>query len=387
LDCGDRGKEWHVVRSSAPNLRRVAAALAVVLALGSAGAAAAFSVEDAQAPNAPIERPAGRFVTTKGTHFALHGKPFRFAGLDFFQGALSHGIASCGPAGGTPPLLATSAAAWNGRVPVLRVWFFQRFVTRDGHRDWRPFDQLVRFAAQNHIRLIPVLADQWSYCEPPFKTASWYRWGYVHRALPGELVPYRRYVRQVVSRYRNSATIMMWELVNEPEISWAPNRPADDPQAFHILYRFTADVSRLIKSEDPHHLVSLGTRGIYPIRNKAGLSAADYARLNRLRTLDACSYHDYSPADVPLPQKAIDAIDECAAIGKPTYAGEVGINARVVGDPIERASDLGAKALAQLDRGASGLLVWNWWPAKVYGPYEVTPGDPALDVLAHAVSG
>jgi mannan endo-1,4-beta-mannosidase len=191
----------------------------------------------------------------------------------------------------------------------------------------------------------------------------------------------------VVERYRQSPTIMMWELVNEPEISWSPTRPADDPEAFRILYHFTRNVSRLIKSVDPNHLVSLGTRGIYPIDNKGGLSAMDFARLARLRTIDACSYHDYTPAEVPLPQKAIDAIDECAGIPKPTYAGEVGINARVVLDPTLRAAALGAKALQQLNAGASGFLVWNWWPGKVYGAFQVTPGDPALDVLAHALSG
>jgi hypothetical protein len=337
---------------------------------------------EARAAHAPKN-----FVGRKGTHFVLDGKPFRFVGLDFFQGALNHGISSCGPAGNTPELLASSAAAWQGRVTVLRVWFFQRFVTFNGHRDWTPFDRLIRFATENHIRLIPVLADQWSYCEPPFKTASWYRGGYVHRALPDESVPYRRFVKEVVKRYHNSPAIMMWELVNEPEISWAPNRPVNDPRAFHILYRFTRNVSRLIKSIDPYHLVSLGTRGIFPIRGKAGLSTRDYARIDALRTIDACSYHDYSAPDVTLPHKAVAAVGACTADHKPTYAGEVGIDARVVSDPVQRAADLGAKMLGQLNGGASGFLVWNWWPAKVYGPYQVTPGDPALEVLSNALLG
>jgi mannan endo-1,4-beta-mannosidase len=375
------------VLSSTANIRRLAAAFVVVAAVCTMGAAAAFSGDSTDSSRPRGGDPSSPFVSTSGTRFLLHGQPFRFAGLDFFQGALPRGIASCGPAGNTPSLLADSAAAWQGRVDVLRVWFFQRFVTQGRHRDWRPFDRLVRFATRNHLRLIPVLADQWSYCEPPFKTASWYAWGYRHRALPGELVQYRRFVRQVVHRYRKAPAIMMWELVNEPEISWGVHQPMNDPRAFRILYRFTADMAGLIKRSDPNHLVSLGTRGIYPIRNKAGLSAADYARINGIHTIDACSYHDYSPAQVPLPQKAIDAIDECSRIGKPTYVGEVGIDSAAVVDPMQRALDLQAKGMQQLSHGASGFLVWNWWPAKVYGPYAVTPGDPVLDLLPPLVHG
>jgi mannan endo-1,4-beta-mannosidase len=75
------------------------------------------------------------------------------------------------------------------------------------------------------------------------------------------------YVRAVVSRtnsitgrpYAEDPAIMSWQLANEPRPGGSdavgrPNLP--------IFYRWVRDTARLIKSIDPHHMVSTGSEGL-----------------------------------------------------------------------------------------------------------------------------
>src|SRR5665811_519020 len=70
-----------------------------------------------------------------------------------------------------------------------------------------------------------------------------------------ETVSSRQWVQEVVSRYKNDPTIAMWQLMNEAEIKTGDSSSSCASTA--DLYNFATDVSGMVKSIDPNHLVNL----------------------------------------------------------------------------------------------------------------------------------
>ncbi|HYM84786.1 MAG TPA: cellulase family glycosylhydrolase [Candidatus Dormibacteraeota bacterium] len=318
----------------------------------------------------PTPRPAPPgFVSVEGTSFILDGAPFRFSGFDIYQ---ANSRVNCGATMGTGPALDRALAAVGPAHRVIRAWFFQYLATTNGRRDWSAFDHTLAVAAAHGVKVIVTLGNQWGSCEAKvseYKWDGWYRSGYRTEILPGSLVPYRRWVAEVVTRYARNPTIAMWQLMNEAEVKIAPSTcgPAADLQAW------AADVAGLVKSLDPDHLLNVGTGG-----DQCGARGSDYAALYALPTVDACEYHDYGHDAEALPGWIARDIAACGALGKPIFAGEVGIKSADAGGVAARASELAAKATAQTAAGSAGFLVWSWHSAPRAGSYEVGPGDPLL---------
>ena len=152
---------------------------------------------------------------------------------------------------------------------------------------------------------------------------------------------YRDFVAEIVNRYRDDPTILAWQLVNEPEVGDCSVVP--EPTAHDLLKSFAADVSGLIKSIDPHHLVSLGTLGT----GQCGAQGGDYEDVMSVPTLDLCEYHDYQPGAMPGDQwNGLQVrLDQCNALHKPLIVGEVGIRPSDVGGTLAaRASTLDGQA-------------------------------------------
>jgi mannan endo-1,4-beta-mannosidase len=97
---------------------------------------------------------------------------------------------------------------------------------------------------------------------PPAEGGSWFTFArYSSRFYKNELAmaAFDEHIRKIVGRvnsltgraYRDDPTIMSWQLANEP-------RGIFRPRAFR---RWVKRAAGLIKSLDPHHLVSLGSEG------------------------------------------------------------------------------------------------------------------------------
>jgi hypothetical protein len=155
------------------------------------------------------------------------------------------------------------------------------------------------------------------------------------------------------------------------------------------------DTSTILKSADPNHLVSLGTIGSGQCG--ANGSPTAYRTLHAAPNIDLCEYHDYGHPTAAMPGDQWNGlqarINDCAAIGKPLFVGELGISPSQVGSLDARASALASKLQAQFAAGVVGELVWNWragsrggsaqvGQAQTQGDgYEVGPGDPLLREL------
>lgn len=344
------------------------------------GVVAILSV--ACAPPAPP--PSGPvFVGRSGSRLTLAGQPWGFVGMNVYN------MSSTGdcwyPMAGTGGLAEAVAASGS---TVVRGWFYQPMVADGGQIDWGVFDDTLARARSAGVRVVVTLADHWAYCESGGEKApSWYETGYAadHAAdwpSPGDPLPltYREYVAAIVARYRDDPTILAWQPVNEPQVCGAGG--AD------TLLSFTDDVTSLIKSLDPNHLVSLGTIG----SGQCGTSMDEYRTLHDLPAVDWCEIHDYyGPTGTTLPGDQWNGVgvrfDQCAAIDKPVVFGEIGIrlDQTAGGTTQERAYAFAEKLDTYRAAGATGALVWDWVDAAhLPDTYGIGPGDPSLGVIGAA---
>ena len=201
----------------------------------------------------PAPQQVSGFVGTSGTRLTLNGSTYRFTGLDVYNAnsrwncsydmvrndALDRALQDMGPGN-----------------EAIRAWFFQRLATTNGQRDWTAFDHTLSVAKAHGVRVIVTLADHWGACEDTgIKTEGWYASGY--RTTVSDVVTYRDFVAQVVNRYRNDPTVLMWQMVNEAEVKNTNGACG----SMSTLRSFAQDIGGLIKSIDSNHIVSLGTMG------------------------------------------------------------------------------------------------------------------------------
>ncbi len=288
----------------------------------------------------------------------LDGEPYLFTGLNVYN-ANSRGWCWYDMVSGS--VLDDSIVAMGPGTKVIRAWFFQTQATTSGVRDWSAFDHTlaVRSDARG-VKVIPTLANQWADCEPSagYKTRTWYETGYT-QPDPGGTVWYRDFVAEIVARYANDPTIMAWQLINEAQVKDSEGGGCST-NAATILRNWASDVSGLVKSIDPDHLVSIGTIGT----GQCGASTSEYQTLHTLSTVDLCEFHDYGSPLVPIPGDIWNGmqvrLNQCAALDKPLFVGETGIIPNTVGGTLQaRADAFEAKFDAQLAAGVVGELVWT----------------------------
>lgn len=334
---------------------------------------------------APASASHDAFVQRSGTELTLDGAPWRFTGVNIYNAN------SDGWCGHSLDVTGGVERAFDELGPgqrVVRAWFFQPLALSEDlqARDWTRFDRTVQAARERGIKLIATLSDHWGECGAKVagngtKDAAWYSTGYTG-VDPGMLTSYRDYVAEVVARYSNEPAIAMWQLMNEAETKDLATGDCT-PDGHLILRDFAADVSGLVKSLDPNHLVSLGTMG----GPQCGPHRDFYGVVHDVATIDVCEYHDYSP-DETMPtfvygdgydNGLATRIDACHALGKPIFVGESGIP-RSTG-LAARAEMFAAKRAAQFAAGVVGYLAWDFSQIPLDGTYDIRPGDPALHAL------
>lgn len=325
-----------------------------------------------------------QYVKQSGTTLTLGGQPYTFAGINIYMAA------SGGKCGGTINLPQVLSLLPNGIV--FRLWAFQNFFVNSGAFDTTQFDNALSAAAAHNDKIIPVLYNQYNYCEAQTKTLSWYRTGYLTTVNSGELYSYEWYAAKMAHKYANNPTIAMWQLVNEGEAVNADGT-CTESAALTALRYLAAAVGDVVHWYDPNHLVSLGTVAGYSGAGYqwGGAQNNDYQTLKGTIGINVCDYHDYGyptyPLGNPNAPNLTSALQMCHAVGKPLMVGEAGIYAT---DPTQlpaRASEFQAKFSAQLQAGSVGDLIWCWANSATYtlpaaDPDYSVPGHPSLSILA-----
>lgn len=331
-----------------------------------------------------LDNPKVQFVSSDGVDLLVDGQAYKFTGLNVYMAA-SHG--TCG---GSTSL----QQAFTGlpRGSVIRFWAFQSFFVSKGKFDWTPFDRVLAIASAYGLRVIPVLANQHEYCDGSVKDLSWYQSGYESVVWSGDIVPYKKYVAEVVSRYRSNATVAMWQFVNEAE---APNIDGicDETAASDALKAFSTTLGKIVRRIDSNHLMSLGALAGFSGTGSqyCGTANDNYGELMASDGNDVCDYHDYGFPANPLGRaeapNLLSAMSACHAVGRPMMVGETGIYAGTEAMLGERAAQFGAKFAAQMSAGVVGELVWCWVNNPQYvipnadPNFGVFPGDPSIAAL------
>jgi endo-1,4-beta-mannosidase len=326
--------------------------------LGTAAGVAALSM-GGRLPALAVSTPSNKVVRS-GTDLLLNGKPHRMVGFDIWPAAINSGW-------NRPPNFEYALnyghrlKRWLEQIHdtapdlnTVRVWFFQQFAVRDGARDWSAIEKVLRVCDSEGFKVIATLEDGWGYEGTGDKDAAWFASGYKSAVLPHETVPYKHWVREIVTQYAADPRIAVWELVNELDLLVS----ASD------LTGFISDVSGMIKTIDSHTPVGTGEAGT--------LTSTQY----RIPTLDVASYHYYSVYKATNFQGTASL---AYAAGLPTYIGEMGIPASV--GLSARASTMSTLLPTVFaTKGMAGFVMWQY--AESGGDqFNVKAGDPVLPIL------
>jgi len=322
------------------------------------------------AASAEPAKPSG-FVTVKGRHFELEGKPYYFAGANLWYGMY---LGSPGPTGDRARLLRELDQLAAQGVKNLRVLAIseastlKRAVTpavlqAPGRTDdtlWQGLDFLLAEMAARDMKAVLYLNNFWQWSGGMSQYVAWFNGkpvvdpdvtGDWNTFMDNSAAFYRdaraqEAFRGVVARligrrntingraYDADPTIMSWQLANEP-------RPGSDAHAaphFEVFVKWVDDTAGFIKRLAPKQLVSTGNEGWMGTAGSKPL----FTRAHASKHVDYLTFHMWAPNWQWFnPKKAAatyeDAwkkmqdyldwhIDAANQLGKPIVLEEFGIN-------------------------------------------------------------
>ena len=300
-------------------------------------------------------------LSRRGRQLYYHGKPYQSVGVNAF------GMAGCETG---KPYGDEQMDAFFGSLRPLgltRAWAFQA-------QGIAGVERMVHWAEVHDQLLILSFTDGRGYCgeadgraggEGSGKTENWYKTGYKQKYIP--------WLETVVTRFKDSKAIGMWELINEPG-------EATDT----VMRAFFDDAAAHVKAIDKVHLVLSGSQAEYVH------GTSDYAYVHGGPNIDVASLHeydyDYNNGHTIVSPHLKPTLDAMRTLDKPLIVSEVGIDGSRGGNctSLDTRRDAFQKKfdayLAQ--DGVVGVLIWSWVPVERSGcAYEMSPNDPTMTLL------
>ncbi|KAL5361223.1 putative mannan endo-1,4-beta-mannosidase C [Aspergillus floccosus] len=260
------------------------------------------------------------FVTTSGAKFQLDGKDFYFAGSNAYyfpfndnQTDVELGLTAAKQAGLTvfrtwgfndknATYIEGGLPAYGGEGAGKTEIVFQRWANGTSTIDLEPFDKVVNAARNTGMKLVVALTNNWAdYGGMDVYTVN--LGGQYHDdfyRLPAIKNAYKRYVKEMVTRYRDSPAIMAWELANEPRCGadGVRNLPRSaDGCSPELITAWIDEMSTYIKKLDPHHLVTWGGEGGFNHESDDwaynGADGGDFDKELSLPNIDFGVFHSY----------------------------------------------------------------------------------------------
>lgn len=271
---------------------------AAAVGLGATGATLASSL-------APVTALADEhkpdFVGRRGSNFTLRDDVFYFAGTNnYYLHYTSHFMIDN---------VLNDAVAMG--LPVIRLWGFLDGAPSNGfvmqptpgvypEAGYEAFDYTVWKAGQLGLKLVVALTNNWDNFGGMDQYVTWFGGTSHDEFYTNDRIKdaYKQYVRHFIHRRNRytrramleDATIMTWELANEP-------RCQSDPTG-NTLVNWAHEMSSFIKDMDRRHLVAVGDEGFYNDPGSTdytydGGSGVDWKRLVALPTIDYGTMHLY----------------------------------------------------------------------------------------------
>ena len=239
----------------------------------------------------PLLVPAQDFVQVSGQQFQINGKPYYFLGTNFWYGM---NLASKGPGGNRERLLKELDTLKAIGINNLRIiaasegpddqpWrMLPTLMKRPGEYDENLLDGLdflLSEMAKREMYAVVMLNNFWPWSggmaqyvnwfsrkpipyPPPAKNGNWWKFmRYASKFYSNSKAKqaFRNHISFIINRkntytdklYKDDPTIMAWQLANEP-------RGVLKAKAMN---RWISATAAFIKTQDPQHLVSLGSEG------------------------------------------------------------------------------------------------------------------------------
>ena len=234
------------------------------------------------------------FVTVKGRHFELDGKPYYFAGTNLWYGMYLGSPGATGDRARLAKELDQLAAQGVRNLRVLAISeasTLKRAVTPAVMQQpdsvdetlWKGLDFLLEEMRKRDMRAVLYLNNFWQWSGGMSQYVAWFNgkpvvdpdvtgdWNaFMDNSAafyrePRAQEAFRGVIRQLIGRknsvngrsYADDPTIMSWQLANEP-------RPGSDANArphFDVFVKWVDETAGFIKSLAPKQLVSTGNEG------------------------------------------------------------------------------------------------------------------------------
>jgi mannan endo-1,4-beta-mannosidase len=345
-------------------------------------------------------------IGSSGGHLVLDGQDYRFVGVNAYELATDWGTNSgCGAMVSGGQLNDFFASLRPNSL--VRMWAFQGSMATNvttHELDWGPLDRVFSAAAAHGQRLIVSLTDQSGTCDNGhWQDPAWYDGGFMNvinapsntDGLGLTRLSYWDYLQAIVTHFRSSPALGMWEPISEPEASTCPvqyeprdcsghQTCPDEAVAARALRHFFDVVGAEIHALDPNHLVEDGMLG----GGECGTAGPEYEFVSGSPGIDVLSYHDYYAGPTLMGGDEWNGLDmrleQASLLNKPIIAGEMGMEAGAGCASLwTRTKEVTARVQAQMAAGSSGVLLWDWVPELTSScAFDVAPGDPVLNALA-----
>ena len=311
------------------------------------------------------------YVTVKGRHFQVDGKPYYYAGANLWYGMY---LGSPGQTGDRARLVKELDQLASQGILNLRVLAISEASTlkravrpavlqAPGKVDetlWQGLDFLLDEMAKRDMKAVLYVANFWQWSGGMSQYVAWFNgkpvldpdvtgaWNAFmdnsasfYRSQPAQAA-FRATVKQLVERtnsvngrpYNADPTIMSWQLANEPR----PGSDSDSKPYHGVFTRWIDETAGFIKRLAPKQLVSTGNEGWMGTAGSRELFSKSHGSKN----VDYLTYHMWAPNWSWFDPKNAAAtydgawlkikdyldwhIDEANRLGKPIVLEEFGIN-------------------------------------------------------------
>jgi hypothetical protein len=132
---------------------------------------------------------------------------------------------------------------------------------------------------------------------------------------------YIPYITKIVTAFRSSPTVLMWDLGNE--YGMYPNNVSATPAQVKAFLTFAETASVTIKNIAPRQLVSTGIVNTHHVASGGDVTIFS-RKLHSMSSIDAISIHDYKGFNGGQDGFANIDVGMAKELGKPFYIGEFG---------------------------------------------------------------
>ncbi len=289
---------------------------------------------------APLDD-SGSYVAAQGRQLQLGGALYSLRGLNYYprHAPWRNFLTAADPAEMAAELDLIQQAGFNS----LRVFLWYDVLFTCAPEDAVPvastferFETLLRLAHERGLRVMVTLNDL-----PDL----------VYRPLYTDWPRYDAQTAFIVSRYREEATILAWDLRNEGDLDYGGRSPLEARFSSSQVLDWLAHVATLVREADPHHLLTAGWWGD-PVPTEA--------------VVDVLSFHHWSDAT----QLQGRVGDYLARSTKPLLLQEVGYHswATAPQDARDETTQAGLLQSVTSTADSAGLAGWMIWAAFDFDP-------------------